>query len=318
MQTFLTSRIESEPIDKLECKKIFAESLPYSEIYRKLSRLHIEFFPYRGNIFFIGDSDGVRRTLGLDSEPQSYKIDFSDIDGFRIAKRLIYQIFEGHLRTHRFALLSRWKKRRGKIAIYTGESRNDIPFRHQVRKNVIAYEGMCYHPFIKRSMDTIEIWLDPKVSPLIALNQKELPLSRNWLVTLCGNESCESYPYCDFLLKSIVKFERFTERDYVDSCPIAEDAVLVSDEFFNEYRVPSAILLEESSSHNLRRRGCYRDVLRVSQKWTDVRLKYLQTFLDILSDDEDEIVLEFSQNRIKFDKKLKTLESEEYDTSKVY
>lgn len=319
MQTFFTSRIESEPIDRLECKKIFAESLDYSEIYKKLSRLDVKFFPYRGNIFFIGESDLVKNSLGLDSEPQGYEIMFTDIDGFRIARSLIYSTIDKHLQEQGFALLSKWRQRRGKVAIYTGESRDGIQFKHQIRDNVIAYEGICYHIFINRLASTIEIWIDPKVSALISLNPRELSFSTNWLVTLCENESCESYPYCKFLLKNIVRFREFTESRYVDSCPIAEDAVVVNDEFFNEYTVPSAILFEESSSYNLRKRGCYWDILQISQKWTDVRLDYLKTFLNILSDGKDKIVLEFSkQSHLNFDKNLNRLESEDYDASKVY
>jgi len=319
METFFASRIESEPIDRLECQKIFAESLDYSEIYKKLSRLDVKFFPYRGNIFFIGESDIVKNSLGLDSEPQSYEITFSDIDDFRIARSLIYSTIDKHLQEHGFALMSKWRQRRGKVAIYTGESRNGILFEHQIRDNVIVYDGICYRPFIDRLEGIIEIWIDPKVSALISLNSRELSLSRNWLITLCKNESCERYPYCNFLLKNVVRFKEFTESRFVDSCPIAEDAVVVNDEFFNEYTVPSAILFEESSSYNLRRRGCYYDVLRISQKWTDIRLKYLKTFLDILSDDKDKLVLEFSEQiHLNFDKNLKVLESENYDASKMY
>ena len=319
MQTFFTSRIESESVDKLECKKIFAESLDYSEIYKKLSRLDVKFFPYRGNIFFIGESDLIKNNLGLNSEPQSYEIIFADIDGFRIARSLIYSTIDKHLQEHRFALLSRWRRRRGKVAIYTQESRNGISFKHQIGDNVIAYDGICYNLFINRLAGTIEIWIDPKVSALISLNPQELSLSRNWLVTLCENESCGSYPYCKFLLKNIVKFREFTESHLVNSCPIAQYAVAVNDEFLNEYTVPSAILFEESSSYNLRKRGCYWEVLQISQKWTDVRLDYLKTFLDILSDDKDKISLEFSEkSHLNFDKNLKILESEDYDTGKVY
>jgi len=319
MQTYFTSRIESEPIKKLECEKIFAESLDYFEIYKRLSRVDVRFFPYRGYIFFIGQARLVKNSLGLNATPQQYEIVLSDIDGFRIGKALLYSSFERHLQEHGFTLLSKQRKRRGKIAIFSGESRDGIEFIRQVREDVMAYEGICFQLFVNRLVKTVEIWLDPKVSALISLNIQELPFSKNWLVTLCRNKSCENFTYCKFLLKNIVKFKALVESRDVDSCPIAQGAVIVNDEFFNEYIVPSAILFEESSSYNLKQRKCYWDILQMSQKWTDGRLEYLKTFLDILSDDKEIMTLNIAEDlSLKFQKNLITLECEEYDTSKMY
>jgi hypothetical protein len=319
MQTYFTSRIESEPIKKLECQKIFAESLDYFTIYKRLSRVDVEFFPYHGYIFFIGQASLIKKSLGLNSNPQQYEIVLSDIDGFRIGKALLYSCFEKHLQQHGFSLLSKQRERRGKIAIFTGENRDGIEFMHQVREDVIAYEGICFQLFVNRLTETVEIWLDPKVSALISLNTRELPFGKNWLVTLCRNESCDNFTYCKFLLKNIVKFKALGEPRYVDPCPITQTTVTVNDEFFNEYTVPSEILFEESSSYNLKQRGCYWDILQLSLKWTDNRLEYLKTFLDILSNGKEIMTLNISEDlSLKFQKNLIMLECEDYDASKMY
>jgi len=83
--------------------------------------------------------------------------------------------------------------------------------------------------------------------------------------------------------------------------------------------LPPDHILEESSPSNLKQRGCYRDLLNKSLKWTDDRLSYLTRFLDIIANHHPHLKIQLaSGHEINFEKELVELGSADYDSGRMY